>query len=234
MKVLVVEDDKNASKIILNNLRNAGFTCDATDSGEDAFNLLQINLYDVVLLDMMLVDSNGSELIRRLRACKNDTPIMVISALNSISEKVMALTKGADDYLSKPASIQEIIARIHAIVRRKVGYSESVITLGKLSIDLQTKTATAGGFPLKLTSKEYSILQILMLKKGRILNKEEFLNHLYDGSNSEPSSKIIDVFVCKLRKKIETVLGTTHNYIETVWGCGYMCVDPHAEKVAKG
>ena len=230
MRVLIVEDDKNAAEIITKALRREGFTCDGTDTGEDAIHLAKISNYDVILLDMMLPDGPGMEVIRRLRGHNDYTPIVILSALDSISDKVNGLSKGADDYIQKPASIQELIARLQAVVRRKMGYAESIISCGRLSVNLQTKTASADGMPIKLTSKEYNILELLILKKGYTLNKDAFLAHLYDESNEEPSQKIIDVFICKLRKKIQAALSTDLNYIETIWGRGYMLVNPSEEK----
>lgn len=233
MRVLVVEDDNIASNMIAEALRKNSFTCSQTDMIEDAVKLLKISEYDVIILDMMLPDGSGESLIRRLRVAKNDTPIVVLSALNGISDKVKALTKGADDFICKPVSIQELVARLQAVVRRRTGYCDSHITIGDLFLDTQTKTVTVAGLPLKLTNKEYSILEILIMKQGHILNKEVFLSHLYDESCSEtPCDKIVDVFMCKLRKKIQNIMPGVGNYIDTVWGRGYMLVVPKNKEVA--
>lgn len=231
MRVLIVEDDKIASNMIANSLRKEGFTCSQTDLTEDAFKLLKLSDYDIVVLDMVLPDGDGHEFIRRLRSSKNDVPIVVLSALQGLSDKVNALSKGADDFISKPVSSVELIARLRAVARRRIGFSNSVISVGELSVNLQTKTVTVSGSTLKLTNKEYSILEILVLKQGHILNKESFLSHLYDESCSEqPGDKIVDVFMCKLRKKIQNAHPNASNYIETVWGRGYMLVDPEEKK----
>ncbi|WP_342261864.1 response regulator transcription factor [Alphaproteobacteria bacterium endosymbiont of Tiliacea citrago] len=231
MRVLVVEDDKIASNMITKALRKEGFTCNQTDLAEDALKLSKLSDYDIVLLDLMLPDSDGFEVIRRLRSSKNDTPIVVLSALQGINDKVTALSKGADDFLCKPISTIELIARLRAVARRKTGFSNSVITVGDLSVNLQTKSVTVAGAALKLTNKEYSILEILILKQGHILNKESFLSHLYDESCLEqPGDKIVDVFMCKLRKKIQQAHPSAGNYIETVWGRGYMLVDPETKR----
>lgn len=227
VRVLIVEDDKVASNMIANALRKEGFTCSQTDSAEDGLKLAKLSEYDIVVLDMMLPDADGLEVIRRLRSAKDDVPIVVLSALNGINDKVMALSKGADDFLCKPISTIELIAKLRAVARRRIGYSNSVINVGQLSLNVQTKAATISGSTLKLTNKEYSILEILVLKQGHILNKEDFLSHLYDESCLEqPGDKIVDVFMCKLRKKIQKSHPLAGNYIETIWGRGYMLVDP--------
>ncbi len=234
MRILLVEDDSNTSDMIVKALRAEGFTCDITETGEDAMQLTKLYQYDGILLDLMLPDMEGTELLRRLRSTKNQTPIIILSALDGVAEKVRGLSAGADDYVEKPCNNKELVARLHAVVRRAMGYADSKITLGRISINLQTKTAKTDGIPLKLTSKEYSILELLILKRGHTLSKEAFLTHLYDETSEEPAQKIVDVFICKLRKKLQNALGTKHMYIETIWGRGYMLVNPEAneEKVA--
>lgn len=237
MRILIVEDDKQASNIILNALRSEGFMCDATDLGEDALQLTKLYKYDGIILDLMLPDMEGMEFLRRLRANKNHTPVIILSALDGIAEKVKGFNSGCDDYVAKPCNNNELIARLHAVVRRAMGYSDSTIEVGRLSINLQTRTAEIDGIPLKLTGKEYAILELLMLKKGYTLSKESFLTHLYDERSEEPAQKIVDVFMCKLRKKLDQALGEKDSYIETIWGRGYMLVNPEKkneeEKLAK-
>ncbi|MFA6089529.1 MAG: response regulator transcription factor, partial [Candidatus Woesearchaeota archaeon] len=199
MRILLVEDDSNTSDMIVKALRAEGFTCDITETGEDAMQLTKLYQYDGILLDLMLPDMEGTELLRRLRSTKNQTPIIILSALDGVAEKVRGLSAGADDYVEKPCNNKELVARLHAVVRRAMGYADSKITLGRISINLQTKTAKTDGIPLKLTSKEYSILELLILKRGHTLSKEAFLTHLYDETSEEPAQKIVDVFICKLR-----------------------------------
>jgi two-component system cell cycle response regulator CtrA len=150
--------------------------------------------------------------------------VLILSGVNGIDDKVRGLTTGADDYITKPFHKSELIARIHAIVRRSKGHSESVIKTGKLVVNLDTRSVDVDGRRLHVTGKEYSILELLSLRKGTTLTKEMFLDHLYGGID-EPELKIIDVFICKLRKKIASATGGQH-YIETVWGRGYVLKDP--------
>jgi two-component system cell cycle response regulator CtrA len=153
-----------------------------------------------------------------------DTPILILTGDDDTQSKIKGFGFGADDYMTKPFHRDELVARIHAIIRRSKGHSQSVIRTGKVSVNLDAKTVEVGGKPVHLTGKEYQMLELLSLRKGTTLTKEMFLNHLYGGMD-EPELKIIDVFICKLRKKLSEATGDD-NYIETVWGRGYVLRDP--------
>jgi two-component system, cell cycle response regulator CtrA len=224
MRVLVVEDDSATAASIELMLRSEGFICDTTDLGEDGLEIGKLYDYDIIILDLMLPDIDGYEVLRRLRAARVRTPILILSGLGELDHKIKGLGFGADDFLTKPFDRRELIARIQAIVRRSKGHSESVIRTGKLLVNLDSHVVEVDGQPLHLTGKEYGILELLSLRKGTTLTKEMFLNHLYGGMD-EPELKIIDVFVCKLRKKL-AVATNGENYIETVWGRGYVLRDP--------
>ena len=227
MRVLLVEDDTSTAKTIEMMLKSEGYICDCTDLGEDGLEIGKIYDYDLIILDLMLPDMDGYEVLRRLRSAKVKTPILILSGLSEPDQKVKGLGFGADDYLTKPFDKGELVARIQAIVRRSKGYSESIIRTGKIAVNLDTRTVEVNGQPLHLTGKEYGILELLSLREGTTLTKEMFLNHLYGGMD-EPELKIIDVFVCKLRKKLSTATGG-ENYIETVRGRGYVLRDPQEE-----
>jgi two-component system, cell cycle response regulator CtrA len=231
MRVLLVEDDTSTAKSIEMMLKSEGYICDCTDLGEDGLEIGKLYDYDIIVLDLMLPDIDGYEVLRRLRAAKVRTPILILSGLDEADKKVKGLGFGADDYLTKPFDRSELVARIQAIVRRSKGYSESIIRTGKLSVNLDTRTVEVDSQPLHLTGKEYGILELLSLRKGTTLTKEMFLNHLYGGMD-EPELKIIDVFVCKLRKKLSNATGGD-NYIETVWGRGYVLRDPNEKEDTK-
>ena len=230
MRVLVVEDDSATAKSIELMLKSEGFICDTTSLGEDGLEIGKLYDYDIIILDLMLPDMDGYEVLKRLRAARIKTPILILSGLAELDNKIKGLGFGADDYLTKPFDKRELVARVQAIIRRSKGHSHSVIKTGKLMVNLDTRTVEASGQPLHLTGKEYGILELLSLRKGTTLTKEMFLNHLYGGMD-EPELKIIDVFVCKLRKKLATAC-SGENYIETVWGRGYVLRDPSPAKAS--
>jgi two-component system cell cycle response regulator CtrA len=230
VRILFIEDDFITAQSIQKLLQNEGFICDVSDTGEDGIEIGKLYEYDAIILDLVLPDIEGFEVMRRLRASRITTPILILSGIDDTANKVRGLCTGADDYLTKPYSKDELIARINAIIRRTNGYSESVIKVGALEINLQTRIASVRGRILPLTGKEYSILELLAIRKGSALTKEAFLNHLYGGMD-EPEVKIVDVFICKLRRKLY-VLTKQSGYIETIWGRGYMLRDPNEEQPA--
>jgi len=230
MRALVVEDDPVSAKLIDTALRGEGIIGEMASCGEDANDLAKHYDFDIMVLDLRLPDIEGFEVVRRIRAAKVRTPVLILSGKGEIDDKVRGLSTGADDYLTKPFHKSELVARIHAIVRRSKGHSESVIKTGKLVVNLDTRSVEISGRRLHVTGKEYSILELLSLRKGTTLTKEMFLDHLYGGID-EPELKIIDVFICKLRKKIAQVTGD-HHYIETVWGRGYVLKDAEQQEVA--
>ncbi len=224
MRVLLIEDDTAMAKGIELMLGAEGFNCYSTDLGEEGLDLGKLYDYDIIVLDLNLPDMHGYEVLKKLRLAKVDTPILILSGMAQPDDKVKGLGFGADDYLTKPFNKDELVARIHAIVRRSKGHSQSIIKTGKLSVNLDTRSVEVDAQRLHLTGKEYAMLELLSLRKGTTLTKEMFLNHLYGGMD-EPELKIIDVFICKLRKKLSTATGGD-NYIETVWGRGYVLRDP--------
>jgi two-component system cell cycle response regulator CtrA len=226
MRVLVVEDDANAARAIAMMLRSHGAMCDQTDTGEEALELVRHYDYDIVVLDLMLPDMEGFEVVRRMRASRVETPVLILSGLNRPNAKVKGFGMGADDYITKPFDKAELIARIQAVIRRSKGYSQPVLRVGSLTLNLDSREVQADGKQVHLTGKEYAILELLVLRRGMVLTKEAFLNHLYGGID-EPEMKIIDVFICKLRKKLAQA--GAGNLIGTVWGRGYMMRDPNSQ-----
>jgi len=224
MRILLVEDDPMTSKSIEMMLASAHLNVYATDLGEEGIDLAKLYDYDLILLDINLPDMNGHEVLRQLRLAKIETPILILSGMDDTENKIKGFGFGADDYMTKPFHREELVARIHAIVRRSKGHAQSLITTGGVVVNLDAKTVEAKGRPVHLTGKEYQMFELLSLRKGTTLTKEMFLNHLYGGMD-EPELKIIDVFICKLRKKLSNALGG-ENYIETVWGRGYVLRDP--------
>jgi two-component system cell cycle response regulator CtrA len=228
MRVLLIEDDSATAQSIELMLKSESFNVYATDLGEEGIDLGKLYDYDIILLDLNLPDMSGFEVLRKLRVSKVKTPVLILSGLAEIEDKVKGLGFGADDYMTKPFNKDELVARVQAIVRRSKGHAQSVIQTDDLVIDLDAKTVAVDGARVHLTAKEYQMLELLALRKGTTLTKEMFLNNLYSGMD-EPEIKIIDVFICKLRKKLSGA-SNGKNYIETVWGRGYVMREPHQDE----
>jgi two-component system cell cycle response regulator CtrA len=232
MRILLIEDDTSTALTIEMILKSERMVVDTTDLGEDGIELAKLYDYDMIVLDLLLPDMEGIDVLRRLRAARISTPVLILSGLTETENKLKGLGCGADDYLTKPFDKKELVARIQAIVRRSKGHAQSVIRTGRLTLNLAARTVSVDNEPLHLTSKEYGILELLSLRKGTTLTKEMFLNHLYGGMD-EPELKIVDVFICKIRKKLAAAT-RGEQYIETVWGRGYVLRDPadKSERVA--
>lgn len=231
MRVLLVEDDLTAARGISLMLKSGGAVVDQVDTGEEALDLVRHYDYDIIVLDLILPDIEGYDVVRRMRSARIDTPVMILSGLARPQAKVKGLGLGADDFITKPFDKAELLARMQAVVRRSKGYSQPSLHVGPLTLNLDSREVSVDNSPVYLTSKEYAILELLVLRKGMILTKEAFLNHLYGGMD-EPEMKIIDVFICKLRKKLAHAGAS--NLIGTVWGRGYMIRDPAGDKADPG
>jgi two-component system, cell cycle response regulator CtrA len=221
---LLIEDDSATAHSIKLMLKSESFNVYTTDLGEEGIDLGKLYDYDIILLDLNLPDMSGFEVLRNFRVSKVKTPTLILSGLAGVEDKVKGLGGGADDYMTKPFHKDELVARIHSIVRRSKGHAQSVIETGDLVVNLDTKTVEINGARVHLTDKEYQILELLSLRKGTTQTKGSILNHLYGGMD-EPGAKIIDVFICKLRRKLANASGGK-NYIETVWGRGYVLRQP--------
>ena len=228
MRVLLVEDDADAARGVSLLLKSAGTVVDVAEAGEEALELTRHYDYDIVILDLMLPDMEGYEVVRRMRAARMETPVLILSGLSRPQAKVKGLALGADDFITKPYDRSELVARIQAVVRRSKGFSQPSLRVGELQLNLDSHEVFVNGTEVALTGKEYAILELLALRKGMILTKEAFLNHLYGGMD-EPEIKIIDVFICKLRKKLKSA--GAGNLIGTVWGRGYMMREPEQRQV---
>jgi len=226
-KVLIVEDDEKIIELVSIHLRDLNLEIEKAMDGPSGLDKIQNGSYDLIILDIMLPGRDGIQLCRDIRQKDKRVPVLMLTARSEELDKVLGLEIGADDYLTKPFHKEELVARIHAIVRRSKGHSQSIIKTGKLSVNLDTKTVEVSNQRVHLTGKEYAMLELLSLRKGSTLTKEMFLNHLYGGID-EPELKIIDVFICKLRKKLATA-SEGDNYIETVWGRGYVLRNPSEE-----
>jgi two-component system cell cycle response regulator CtrA len=228
MRVLLIEDDRSIAQSIELMLQSGGFNIYATDLGDEGVDLAKLYDYDIILLDLNLPDMSGFEVLRSLRRSKVNTPILILSGVTGVEDKVKGLGHGADDYMTKPFHKTELVARIHAIVRRSQGHAQSVVQTGDLTVNVDAKTVHINQVRVRLTVKEYQMLELLSLRRGTTITKEMFLSELYGGMD-EPEIKIIDVFMCKLRKKLAEA-SNGKDYIETVWGRGYLLREPEAVK----
>ena len=228
MRMLLVEDDPNTARALDLMLTTARHSVFMTHLGEEGIDLAKNYAYDLIILDLDLPDMNGMEVLRHLRIARIDTPILILTGSDDTESKLRGFGFGADDYMTKPFNREELLARVQAIIRRSKGHSQAVIQIGDLTVNLNARSVEIRGKQLKLTGKEYQILELLSLRKGTVLSKEIFLNHLYGGID-EPEAKIVDVFVCKLRKKLSDAMAGQH-MIETVWGRGYVLRDPEPIK----
>jgi two-component system cell cycle response regulator CtrA len=232
MRVLIIEDDAATAKLMELMLKSENFNVFVTDLGEEGVDLAKLYDYDLITLDLNLPDISGYDVLKALRASKIRTPVIIVSGMSGIYDKVKGLGFGADDYVTKPFHKDELIARIHAVVRRAKGHAQSVVEIGGgLVVNFDAKCVDVNGSRIHLTAKEYLMMELLALRKGATLTKEAFLNHLYGGMD-EPDLKIIDVFICKLRRKlvlasISAEFPQGKSYIQTVWGRGYRLAEEH-------
>jgi two-component system cell cycle response regulator CtrA len=223
MIILIIEDDPICEKSLAIAVKNEGHYYYICDNGTEGLNAAREGLYDAIILDINLPDSDGFQVAKTIRQGNTKTPVLVVSGRASVTDRVVALTAGADGYLTKPFDWQELLANLTAIIRRTNGHADSRIVTGPIAVDINKREVMVGKKRLNLTSKEYHILELLSLRKGSTLTKTHFINHLYGGID-EPESKIIDVFICKLRKKLADLTGGK-NYIHMVWGQGYVLRD---------
>ncbi len=218
MRVLLVEEKGGHSLETKSFLGKASILVEQVSGGEEALEMLRLYEHDLILIGPALSDMTGTEALRKLREAQLRTPALLLMAPQNAQEKLHAFALGADDVLVAPFDPAELLARIQAIIRRSKGHSQSTLKIGPLSLCLVSQTVTVSGASISLTGKEYAILELLALRKGSVLTKQIFLDHLYGGLD-EPEMKIIDVFVCNLRKKLARAGAA--NLIETVWGRGY-------------
>jgi two-component system cell cycle response regulator CtrA len=220
MKVLLIEDEAVTSRGIDLTLRNEDIYADIAACGEEGVDFARHFDYDAVILDLDLPDMSGFEVLRTLRRASIDVPVMILSGSAAVDSKVKALNAGADDYMTKPFSSEELVGRLRALVRRSKGYSDSRISFGPMTLDLVAKTVEACGRRVRLSGKEYQILELLSLRRGVAVSKETLINHIYSDGEG-PDSPTIGLFMCRLRKKLAAASGGEH-YIETVRDQGYL------------
>lgn len=219
MRILVVEDEKDLNNIITKHLKKNNFSVDSVFNGEEALEYLDYGTYDLIILDIMLPKVNGYEVIKKLRENKNETAVLMLTARDSIEDKIKGLDLGADDYLIKPFDFGELLARIRALVRRKYGNTSNTMEIDDLCIDIAKKTVVRGGKNIELTGKEYEVLEYLIQNKGHVLSRDKIRDSVWD-YGYEDESNIIDVLIKNIRKKID--IGNSKQLIHTKRGLGYV------------
>lgn len=219
MRILVVEDEKDLNNIITKHLKKNNFSVDSVFNGEEALEYLDYGTYDLIILDIMLPKVNGYEVIKKLRENKNETAVLMLTARDSIEDKIKGLDLGADDYLIKPFDFGELLARIRALVRRKYGNTSNTMEIDDLCIDIAKKTVVRGGKNIELTGKEYEVLEYLIQNKGHVLSRDKIRDSVWD-YGYEGESNIIDVIIKNIRKKID--IGNSKQLIHTKRGLGYV------------
>lgn len=224
MRLLIVEDDKKVGRFLQRGLEEEHYAVDLVRNGNDAVYQASTNEYDVIILDIMLPGKDGLAVCRELRKKKVITPIIMLTALDSIEDKVSGLSEGADDYLTKPFSFEELLARIRALMRRDKDYKTGTLTAGELELDPFKREVTLKGKPVELTGKEYSMLEYLMRNKGRVLSPAKILEHIW-GMADVKDRNILNVYINRLREKIDRPAGAS--LIRTIRGYGYKIEDNH-------
>ena len=219
MRILVVEDEKDLNNIITKHLKKNNFSVDSVFNGEEALEYLDYGTYDLIVLDIMLPKVNGYEVIKKLRENKNETAVLMLTARDSIEDKIKGLDLGADDYLIKPFDFGEFLARIRALIRRKYGNTSNTMEIDNLCIDIAKKTVVRGGKNIELTGKEYEVLEYLIQNKGHVLSRDKIRDSVWD-YDYEGESNIIDVLIKNIRKKID--IGNSKPLIHTKRGLGYV------------
>ena len=219
MRLLVVEDEKKLNDLVTKKLEKEYYGVDSCFDGEEAVRYVEGTEYDAIILDIMLPKLDGFEVIKRIRAKKNKVPILLLTARDNIDDKVKGLDYGADDYLVKPFIFEELMARIRVLLRRNSGNADNIITIANLKVDLDAKTVFRDDVLIKLSGREYSILEYLIRNKGKILPRERIEDHIWN-YEYEGGTNVIDVYIRYLRKKIDD--GYTPKLIHTVRGLGYV------------
>ncbi len=218
MKILVVEDEKKIASFVRKGLEAQGFVVDVSHHGDEGFTLATTQPYDAVVLDIMLPGKDGLSILRNLRERKIPLPVILLTARGELNERLEGLNLGADDYLTKPFHIEELIARLHAVTRRAGGSSQSILTVADLSLNLLTREVRRGAQPIELTTREFSLLEHLMRAPGRVLTRVEICERVWE-YNFDPGTNLVDVYIQRIRKKVDGDF--PEKLIETIRGVGY-------------
>jgi len=219
MRLLYAEDEEDLNKVVTNKLTEEGFSVDSCFNGREAIDNVQFTEYDAAILDIMMPHADGFAVLKELRKLKKNTPVLFLTARDSIEDRVTGLDSGANDYLVKPFSFEELLARIRVLTREKHNLTENILSIGDLELNLSSHIVTRGGTEISLTSKEYQLLEYLLYNKEKVLSREKIENHIWN-YDYEGGTNVIDVYIRYLRKKIDD--GFPTKLIHTVRGAGYV------------
>ena len=219
MRILLIEDSQRLRRSISMGLRKAGFKVDATGEGREGLWYAESFDYDVIILDLMLPGLDGISILRRIRRRQSPAQVLILSAKDTVEDRVHGLNTGADDYLVKPFAFEELLARLQALVRRRYGIKENIISIGDIQIDTAKRTVSRSGKTIELAPREYSLLQFLALRRGNLVTRTEIEEHIYD-ERAEPMSNVVDAAICNLRKAIDRPGKVS--FIKTRRGMGYI------------
>lgn len=219
MRILVVEDEKDLNRVISKRLQNEGYSVDRCFDGEEALEYLDAGEFDAVVMDIMMPKKSGIEVLRAMRREKNTTPVLLLTAKDSISDRVAGLDAGAEDYLVKPFAFEELLARIRAMTRKAAGFGTNTFAVGDLVLDISTRRVTRAGEEISLSAKEFDILEYLMRNQGIVLSREKIENHVWNFDYAG-GTNVVDVYIRYLRKKIDE--GRDQKLIHTIRGAGYV------------
>lgn len=219
MRILVVEDEKDLNRVIAKRLQSEGYSVDCCYNGQEALLCLSVGEFDAVIMDIMMPVMSGTEVVHAMRAKEDSTPVLLLTAKDTVQDKVEGLDIGADDYMVKPFSFEELLARIRVMTRKTSGNSKNIYTVGDLTVDTSARTAVRAGAEVSLSAKEYAILEYMVRNKGTVLSREKIENHIWNFDYSG-GTNVIDVYIRYLRKKIDD--GHEKKLIHTVRGMGYV------------
>lgn len=219
MRILIIEDERHLAKILKKGLEENGFIVDMCHDGEDGLYMAETYPFDAILLDILLPRMDGLTILNRLRAKNIGVPVLMLTAKGELEDRVKGLNTGADDYIAKPFDFQELLARLNAVIRRSSNKASPVISIDDLTISMDLKTVTRSGKDIRLSTKEYSLLEYLVLNSGRVISRTELTEHMYD-TDFDLDSNVIDVYINYLRNKIDKGFG--RNLVHTVRGAGYV------------
>lgn len=219
MRILVAEDERDLNRIIKKRLEKEDYSVDSCFDGEEALDYLAVGEYDLVLLDIMMPKADGLEVVRRMREKRISTPVLFLTAKDSVADKVAGLDAGAEDYLVKPFAFEELLARIRALTRKNAGESTNQLTLADLTLDIKSHQVSRAGTPISLSAREFAILEYMMLNRGTVLSREKIESHIWNFDYAG-GSNVIDVYIRYLRKKIDDPFSS--RLIHTVRGSGYV------------